>query len=256
VSFFSSIFGKHSAAPERPSVADGDRVYAIGDIHGRSDLLDRLFLQIIEDQAERPPATTRLIFLGDYVDRGPSSRQVIEKLMALGDGENDITFLMGNHEEMLLAALDGDMRALSMLDRLGGTETFLSYGIERERYERATGPERLALAREAVPEDHRIWIRDLADAYTNGNYLFVHAGIRPGVPLDQQSPSDLRWIRREFLDHKNQHEMFVVHGHSISTEIDERPNRLGIDTGAFQSGILTAVGLETDRRWFIQAHAD
>ncbi|MBV9883049.1 MAG: serine/threonine protein phosphatase [Sphingomonadaceae bacterium] len=232
------------------AVPEGLRVYAIGDIHGRLDLLDLLLETIAADEAERGPAQTELIFLGDLVDRGPDSAGVVERLMALR-AQRPVRFLMGNHEEVFLRAVDGDLRALRFLVRIGGRETLLSYGISQEEYRSLDYDALLEVLRERVPDAHVQFLSAFEQWIEIGDYLFVHAGLRPGVAVEDQKSSDLCWIREDFLNHRDSFGKMVVHGHSITEEVDERSNRIGIDTGAFASGRLTAIGLEGDRRWYL-----
>jgi serine/threonine protein phosphatase 1 len=236
----------------RHFVAPGQRRYAIGDIHGRYDLLNQLIAMIEADNEARGPADTRLLFLGDYVDRGPESRQVIEAMMELDIGDDRVIFLGGNHEEVLLATAEGNRRAAALFHRLGGRETLLSYGAGAQDYDHADPAGLVDLLRVHVPGHHLQWMRGLRDCYREGDYLFVHAGMRPGIAIEDQKSSDMRWIRSEFLDHPASHGPLVIHGHSVTSRIDERPNRIGIDTGAYASGVLTAVGLEANQRWFLQ----
>jgi serine/threonine protein phosphatase 1 len=232
------------------SVPEGVRVYAIGDIHGRLDLLDRLLTMIDDDDRARGPARSELIFLGDLVDRGPDSVGVIERLMALRE-TGRVRYLMGNHEEVFLRAVDGDLRALRFLVRIGGRETLLSYGISEEDYRRLDFDELLALLQQKVPQTHIAFLSVFETMIEVGDYLFVHAGLKPGVAVEDQKTSDLCWIREDFLSHRESFGKMVVHGHSITEDIDEQPNRIGIDTGAFASGRLTAIGLEGDQRWYL-----
>ncbi len=238
------------AQPRACSIPAGRRVYAVGDIHGRLDLVDRLLGMIDADDRSRGPAATELIFLGDLVDRGPELRGVVERLMALRE-DRSVRFLRGNHEEVFLHALTGDLRALRFLIRIGGRETLLSYGITADEYRELDYDELMALIVAKVPADHIAFLASFEDWIEIGDYLFVHAGIRPGVTLAEQKSSDLCWIRDEFLRHRDSFGRMVVHGHSITEDIDERANRIGIDTGAFASGRLTAIGLEGDQRWFL-----
>jgi serine/threonine protein phosphatase 1 len=232
-------------------VPDGQRIYAIGDIHGRLDLFERLLDLIRTDDGRRGPLDTQLILLGDLVDRGPDSRGVVERAMRLRDGPFETRFLMGNHEEVFVRAVGGDLRALRMLLRIGGRETVLSYGVSAEDYRNLDFEDLAALLQQQVPADHVDFLARFEDRIEAGDYLFVHAGIRPGVELEDQSTADLRWIRQEFLRHRESHGKLIVHGHSISDEVDIRPNRIGIDTGAFATGRLTAIGLEAADRWFL-----
>lgn len=231
------------------AVPDGQRVYAIGDIHGRLDLLDSLLAQIEADNAGRPRAAVTIVLLGDLVDRGPDSAGVVERLRDLASGETEFRFLLGNHEEVFLAAIDGDEKALRLFCRIGGRETALSYGISPDAYERADYAELAELLRRHVPQPHRDFLAAFENMVVIGDYAFVHAGVDPAVPLDQQRASDLRWIRRSFLDHGAALDRMIVHGHTISDEVDFAPHRIGIDTGAFTTGRLTAIGLERTEHW-------
>nr|WP_319937504.1 metallophosphoesterase family protein [Sphingomonas cannabina] len=238
------------AAPS--SVPEGERVYAIGDVHGRLDLLDRLLERIEADDAARGPARSQLIFLGDLIDRGPQSRGVVERVMRLKAERPNIRVIAGNHEEMLLAALRSERgEAMRFFIQNGGRETLLSYGITEAEYEAGTLTDLRDLARRRVPAHHVAFLGSLEPYVAIGDYLFVHAGIRPGVAVEEQSPSDLKWIRGEFLNSKRDHGSIVVHGHTVSDGVDEQPNRIGIDTGAFATGNLTAIGLESSERWYL-----
>lgn len=233
-----------------PRVPDDVRVYAVGDIHGCSELFEALIDKIAADDAARPAKRTMLVLLGDYVDRGPDSRAVVERAIEL-NAQADVRCLAGNHEEVFLLACEADATALRMFTRIGGRETALSYGISAGDYDAADYDELAELLVQHVPPAHLAFLRELEDVVEIGDYAFVHAGIRPGVALSEQKVSDLRWIRNEFLRHPAPHDKFVIHGHTITSDIDLKPNRLGIDTGAYQSGHLTAVGLDGDSRWFL-----
>lgn len=237
--------------PQVRSVPAGRRVYAVGDIHGRLDLLERLLGAIETDSAARGAAEVLVVFLGDLVDRGPDSRGVVERLMAYRDGPVNTRFLMGNHEEVFLRALDGDTKALKFLVRIGGRATILSYGIAEEEYQRLDFDQLSEALRACVPAEHIAFLSGFEEWVEVGDYLFVHAGVRPGIDLERQRVSDLRWIRDDFLLHRDDFGKMVVHGHSITEDADIRGNRIGIDTGAFQSGRLTAIGLEGTERWFL-----
>lgn len=234
-------------------VPDGQRVYAIGDIHGRNDLLAQLLSQIDADDAERGSADTHIIFLGDLMDRGEDSAGVIETAMALRDSGRKVRFLMGNHEEVFVRACrKNDSKTTRFFLRIGGEETVLSYPITRAEYitlDMEQLSERLATL---VPESHLEFIESFEDQIVIGDYAFVHAGIRPGVPLSEQKPTDLRWIREEFVDQRGDLEKVVVYGHTIYDEVEERGSRIGIDTGAYASGKLTALALEGGERWYLQ----
>lgn len=237
-------------APIAPSaVPPGERVYAIGDIHGRLDLFEELVALIEADDAAREPAETTIVLLGDLIDRGPQSSGVVEAAMAL-TRRRRVRLIAGNHEEMLLWSFTR-REVLRAFITYGGRETMLSYGLDAEVFDEATLDDLQQLLPGLVPEDHLAFLQAMEDQVRIGDYLFVHAGIRPGIELEDQRQSDLRWIRGDFLDDKRDHGVMVVHGHTISEAVDVRPNRIGIDTGAFMSGILTAIGLEGTARWYL-----
>lgn len=233
---------------------DGRRIYAIGDIHGRLDLLEDILDRIESDDASREPVETTLIFLGDLIDRGPDSAQVVQRLMELAAGIPGIRFLLGNHEEVFLKAVKGDKGALPFFLRIGGKPTVLSYGISEQAYQRADYAELLDMLRRCVPPAHLAFLSRFEDLIVIGDYAFVHAGVKPADPLSQQSAANLRWIREEFLEHPRALEKIVVHGHTITEEVEEGACRIGIDTGAFATGKLTAIGFEADKRWILQTN--
>lgn len=248
----SRLFSRRPPEPIQARLPEGRRIYAIGDIHGRLDLLDDLLAQIAADDAARGPAHTGYIFLGDLVDRGPDSAGVVERVRALCAERPDTRCLIGNHEEIFLGAYEGDGDMLRLLLRVGGDETLLSYGITEQEIDDSTTPELSRLMADRVPAPQVAFLRTLDEYIVEGDYLFVHAGIRPGVAIEKQKTSDLRWIREPFLGHAGNHGAMVVHGHTITDDVDARDNRLGIDTGAYRSGRLTAVGIEGQARWFLQ----
>lgn len=254
---FKRLFGLkvEEALPPPARAPEGRRIYAIGDIHGRRDLLDELLIRIEADNAARGPAQTQLIFLGDLVDRGPDSKGVIERVMHLKAATPDVKLISGNHEELLIRAWNGDRRSAGLFNRVGGRETMLSYGLDEEVYDHADLEELTILISQNVPEEHIEFLKGADDWIAAGDYLFVHAGIRPGEALEEQRTSDLRWIRREFTDYEGDHGLMVIHGHSITEEIDVKSNRIGIDTGAYATNRLTAIGLEGEDRWFLQTGA-
>lgn len=235
-----------------PNIGEGVRAYAIGDIHGRADLLDELLTLIARDDSLRPPTHRRLVLLGDLVDRGPASRQVVERVMALVGSYGDICCLKGNHEEVFAMAAQGNARAVPLFRRIGGIQTLASYGLDEMIGDMMRDDDIADWMLNHVPRDHVDFVDALPDSIEIGDYLFVHAGIRPRVPIAEQQAQDMRWIRHEFLDHAAPHPRMIVHGHSITEDVDERDNRIGIDTGAFFSGRLTAIGLEGAERWFLQ----
>lgn len=242
---------KRGAQPP-PDIGNDRRVYAIGDVHGRADLLDALLAMIAQDDAARPRKPISLILLGDLIDRGPHSRAVVERVMALTASGGDVRCLKGNHEEAFILAARGDLRALPLFRRMEGEATLASYGLDPALFRVMTDAEVAGWMESHVPRAHVDFLDALPDSIAIGDYLFVHAGIRPGVPIADQSPADLRWIRQEFLAHRGRHPSMIVHGHSISEDVDEQAGRIGIDTGAFLSGRLTALGLEGVDRWTLQ----
>ncbi|MHA6722439.1 metallophosphoesterase family protein [Sphingomonas sp. RS2018] len=248
---FNSLFGGRKSAVPAPRVPDGQRVYAIGDIHGRDDLFAELVGLIDADDAARGPADTSLVLLGDLVDRGPDTRGVVDRAIALKANRPTMRVIAGNHEEIFLKTIEGHREMTRLFARVGGLDTLTSYGIDEQRYIAADFEELHGLIRLHVPIAHSRFIAGMEDVVEIGDYVFVHAGIRPDVPLAEQTTGDLRWIRRDFLDHRAPFERFVIHGHTITDAPDERPNRIGIDTGAFASGRLTAIGLEGDLRWYL-----
>ncbi|MBX9860451.1 MAG: serine/threonine protein phosphatase [Sphingomonas sp.] len=237
----------------KAAVPDGVRVYAIGDIHGRADLLNRLLDRMMEDDAGRAVADQHLIFLGDLIDRGPDSAAVIERAIAIREALPNSRFLMGNHEEVFLKALEGDEKAMRLFCRIGGRETILSYGMSEAEYACLDYAELIEWVIRTVPARHQRFLESFEDMVIVGDYAFVHAGIRPQVPLDQQQQSDLRWIRDLFLNFSGPHDRIIVHGHTISESVEERSNRIGIDTGAYMTGRLSAMGFEGATRWSIEA---
>jgi len=247
---------RSKSTERRPEGPKGRRAYAIGDVHGRLDLLDSLLADIEADNRARGPAKTYLIFLGDLIDRGPESRGVIERLLHAPPDFARSIFLKGNHEEFLLGALDGELGMLQNWLVYGGAECCESYGISQGWLINASPPDILPRLATAVPPEHRTFLEGMADTFRFGDYLFVHAGIRPGVPLEAQTGKDLRWIREGFLDDRTDHGVVVVHGHTIVEDVEELPNRIGIDTGAYRSGVLTALGIEGANRWLIQSRVD
>jgi serine/threonine protein phosphatase 1 len=239
----------------RPELPAGRRLYAIGDVHGRDDLLAQLLADIEDDSRRRGPAQTILLFLGDLIDRGPGSAEVVERLRTYRPPGVRLVFLAGNHEEVLLRILDGDASLIADWLRFGGAECLRSYGVDAGELAKMTPAQAVETVRSAVPDAHAAFLRTFDDTFRAGGYLFVHAGIRPGIPLAEQAPSDLRWIREPFLTDGAEHGFVVVHGHTIREDVDERANRIGIDTGAYRYGVLTALGLEAGDRWYLQAGA-
>ncbi len=235
---------------ERPSVPSGRRVYAVGDIHGRADLLSELFERINHDLKSRPTMDAVQVFLGDYIDRGPNSRQVIDLLIAR-QRENTVVLLKGNHEDYAERFLS-DPTVLSEWNNVGGLNTITSYGVSPTRRRDPQSQRKVATAfGQSLPDNHRRFLRGLAFSFTCGDFFFVHAGVRPGIPLQLQSQHDLLWIRDDFLLHEEDFGKVIVHGHTPARQPDVRPNRINIDTGAYATGRLTCLVLEGDQMSFL-----
>lgn len=245
-----TLFGAGESAP-LPAIPPGQRVYAVGDIHGRADLFEALIAAIDADDAARDPAETTVVLLGDLVDRGPDSAGVIALARAWQQRRN-LRALMGNHEEMFLDSFERE-EVLRHFLRYGGRETILSYPVDPDTYAAANLAETQELMRAAVPAEDLAFLRAMEDRIGIGDYLFVHAGIRPGVPIEEQRQADLRWIREPFTTTREDLGAVVVYGHTIYDRVELAPSRIGIDTGAYQSGRLTALGLEGTARWLIEA---
>ena len=238
-----------------PSLPKGYRLYAIGDVHGRDDLLAELLARIEADSGERGGAKRIIVFLGDLIDRGPASAGVVERLRTYRPADARVIFLMGNHEEVLLRILEGERQLIPDWLRFGGAECIRSYGVDPGLLRRMSADDAIEAVRSAIPAAHAEFLRGFDDTFKAGDYVFVHAGIRPGIPLADQDRADLRWIREPFLTDRAEHGFVVVHGHTIREEVDECDNRIGIDTGAYRFGVLTALGLEGPDRWYLQASA-
>lgn len=234
-----------------PKLPPGQRVYAVGDIHGRLDLFESLIEAIERDDAGRARANGDVVLLGDLIDRGPDSAGVLDRARSWAQ-ERRVEFIKGNHEEMMVAAASKLDTFRSFL-KFGGRETLMSYGIDPQFILEADAEQLQQAMLEAVPQGDFDFLDGFEKMIRMGDYLFVHAGIRPDTPLDHQSGQDCRWIRDPFLSHPGDFGAMVVHGHTITEEPDVRLNRIGIDTGAYVHGTLTAIGLEGEQRWFIQA---
>lgn len=233
------------------AIPEGRRVYAIGDIHGRNDLLQQLLDKIIKDDGERDDAESEIIFLGDLVDRGPDSAGVIDTAMQIKAELGNVRFLMGNHEEVYLAAATGNEKSVRFFNRIGGRETILSYEISMKEYAELDMSQLARRIPELFPKEHIDFIAGFEDQIIIGDYAFVHAGIRPGIPLSEQRQKDLRWIREDFLSAQEAHEKIIVYGHTINDEVVETGTRIGVDTGAYYSNKLTALALQGSERWYL-----
>ncbi|RPF71959.1 metallophosphoesterase family protein [Aurantiacibacter spongiae] len=254
IRLFKNIFGDDVAARQSARVPDGERVYAVGDIHGRADLLETLIAAIEVDDGNRPRAQTTVILLGDLVDRGPESARVIA-LAREWQAQRDVRILLGNHEEMFLESFTS-LDMLRHFLRHGGRDTVLSYGVDKREFTSASVSAIQQMMKDCVPVADRDFISGFSDMVRIGDYLFVHAGIEPGVPLEDQRRANLRWIREPFLSHTSSHGVVVVHGHTISDEPEDNGNRIGIDTGAYDTGRLTALLLEGEKRCYLEAVDD
>lgn len=234
------------------AVPDGTRIYAVGDVHGRVDLLARLFSGIDADLAARPVSRPIQVFLGDYIDRGPASREVIDCLI---DRSllHETVYLKGNHEAVLIEFLN-DPLVLQHWQEFGGLQTLQSYGVvtnpnfdlnEQVRIAKALG--------DVLPQSHQLFLAALRSWFVCGDFLFVHAGIRPGVALEEQDDADLLWIRDDFLSSDDDFGKIIVHGHTPVEQPEVRPNRINIDTRAYATGRLTCLVIEEDRLAFAWA---
>ena len=226
-----------------PLLPTGVRIYAVGDIHGRLDLLNQLLARIGDDMSSRPAIRPVSIFLGDYIDRGPSSRETIDRLIEHGE-TNESVFLKGNHEEIAINCLR-DRGLFERWMRLGGLETLMSYGIApRASFDDKQIVRLQAAFHEALPQSHFRFFRDLQTSFACGDYFFAHAGVKPDIPLSRQKDSDLLWIRQEFLSSRDDFGKIIIHGHTPTRDIEVGPNRVNIDTGAFASGRLTCLVID------------
>lgn len=235
---------------KKPSTLPDHRIYAIGDIHGRLDLLTRLLALVEQDALRWPQKNKKLVFLGDYVDRGLDSRGVLNRLLEpFVDGLAPI-FLRGNHDDMLLQFLDGKMEILPSWTQLGGASTIASYGVNP--FSSGNKPEALNEALvQKFPAEHREFLNNTVFSVTLGDYTFVHAGLRPGIRMTEQTNEDKMWIRGDFLFSDYVFDTMIVHGHTIKPYPEIKENRIGIDTGAFATGKLTCLVLDGVERSFL-----
>jgi serine/threonine protein phosphatase 1 len=250
--------GRGAGAADRPYLPPGTRIYAIGDVHGRADLLRQVFDRIDADTsrdwspAGRDAAPRRIVevLIGDYVDRGPDSRGVVDAILER-QASRQLVCLSGNHEELMLDFLREPTR-LPAWRNVGARETLLSYGVPLPaRLDGAAMQEVAARFREALPAEHQQFLSMLALSHEEGGYYFAHAGVRPGVPLAEQAAHDLLWIRGEFLNHAGPFGRIVIHGHTPAEEPEIRSNRINIDTGAVFTGRLTCLVLKDDGFTFL-----
>jgi serine/threonine protein phosphatase 1 len=232
-----------SDAPIYPPAPEGVTIYAVGDIHGRLDLLNHVLPLIDQDKNLRKTKHAVEVYLGDYIDRGPDSAGVVSRLIARSHDAHTI-FLRGNHEQCLLDFLQG-AECWDQWKDTGGLASLLSYGLVPALLSRDTPQEgiRRALA-QRLPQEHARFYGETEPYLEAGPYLFVHAGLRPGIKLQHQAASDLMGIRREFLDYEGDFGCIVVHGHTPVPKVDLRPNRINIDTGAFATNHLTCIKID------------
>lgn len=257
---FDFLRPKPRAAAKTAASTGGRLVYAVGDIHGRLDLLDALLDIIAADVAALAPRERPvLVFVGDYIDRGPASKTVIDRLIRLkqvsdGGFGFEVRALMGNHEQTLLQFLESSEVGPSWAE-FGGGETLASYGVVRPPGRGDVDSWRAVQERfrENLPAEHLALLRGLELSARYGDYLFVHAGVRPGVPWDLQEPEDLLWIRNDFLSLPHRLDCVVVHGHTPDNEPFVGRDRINVDTGAYATGVLTAVRLTESPPAVLQA---
>jgi serine/threonine protein phosphatase 1 len=250
---FSRLFQRSAppSAPVPPQVPAGSRIYAIGDVHGRADLLERLRTAIVEDAKWHPVPRKVVVYLGDYVDRGPDSRGVVDLLVREALPGFESVFLKGNHEDSLLQFLT-DPGITPAWMAYGGEATLYSYGVrppDSRKVQDVLGAQKAFI--HALPSAHLEFLAALKLVHIEGDYAFVHAGFREGVPIEFQDPQDMMWIRNEFLFSDADFGKVAVHGHTITDRPEIRPNRIGIDTGAFATGTLTCLVLEGTERRFL-----
>lgn len=256
------------SAFKTPAIPEGQRVYAIGDIHGRADLLKKLLTLIendlnnpdppISDKSitlNQPPPNIQnfIVFLGDYIDRGPSVREALNLMRTGLPAALHPVYLRGNHEDQLLRLLNGNFSDTANWLKFGGEATLMSYGINPFSANFKNNFKNIQQAlTTAMPAADIAFLTETQTSWICGDYYFVHAGIRPEIPLTEQEDIDLLWIRQEFLNSKIEHEKYIVHGHTISTAPEVLANRAGIDTGAYATGKLTCLKLEADTKHIFQ----
>jgi len=233
---------------------DGLRIYAIGDVHGRLDLLERIHDVIAANLHVHPVENWRIVHLGDYVDRGPNSSGVLDFLAGAQRRDERIVSLAGNHDVGFLDFLTTP-EPNGLFANYGGSETALSYDVAIDFGDPVAFAAQSEALRRAVPKAHRSFLESLPFSLTLGDFFFCHAGIRPGVPLETQDPQELIWIRDAFLNYEGLHPKIIVHGHTPSGEPEVRPNRINLDTGAFMSGVLTALVIEGGDKQIMQVAA-
>lgn len=253
-SLLHKLFGqrpRHVLSTSVAATPPGTRIYAVGDIHGRLDLFEEMIRAIEADDASRAEARTSIVLLGDLIDRGPDSAGVVALARDWAQ-KRSIKLIMGNHEEMFLDSFT-KQGILRNFMRYGGHVTMLSYGMSPRDLSESSTEELQDLMAKAVPQEHRDFLAGFEKMVRFGDYVFVHAGVRPDTALERQTAKDCRWIREPFLSHEGDLGGTIVHGHTVTDAPELLENRIGIDTGAFMSGKLTAIGLQGTQRWLIQA---
>ncbi len=247
------VFGLGTPAPA--TLPEGVRIYAVGDIHGRADLLDALHAQIAQDAAAFE-GTKEIVYLGDFIDRGRDSKGVVERVLKSVPGSLKPRYIKGNHDAALLNFLD-DPETYRVWKNFGAAETLLSYGVRPPLFD---SPEHIEQARDALsqalPGDHLAFFQNLELMVIVGDYAFVHAGVRPGVAIEKQDAQDLMWIREEFLSSNGSFGKVVVHGHTPMPSPVRTQNRISVDTGAYATGVLTCTVLEGETARFLQARVE
>lgn len=253
----SSLDTLHKMAQRQPKqlypasrVPEGVRIYAIGDIHGQIDLLELLLARIESHLAQNPIPGPLTVFLGDYIDRGPASRTVVDRLVEYGRLDRSI-FLKGNHEAFLIDFLTEPL-TLDEWKKYGGIETLVSYGLRPDREKILKHQADIAgdFDKILLPK-HRDFFLGLKTSFVCGDYFFAHAGVRPGIALDAQQEADLLWIRDDFLKYERSYGKIIVHGHTPVSAPEIHSNRINIDTGAYATGVLTCLMLEADQLTFM-----
>jgi serine/threonine protein phosphatase 1 len=242
------FFRTKSKSPSVPATPPGKRLYAIGDVHGCLEHLTGLLGLIRQEELRRGETQTYFVFLGDLIDRGPESAGVVEAVYRFCAEQTGRLLLRGNHEEMFLKAYHGDLSVLGPWLSYGGREALLSYGISQDLLQLGE-PEQIHLAmRKCIPAHHIRFLEAASDCVEFGDYFLVHAGIDPVVPLSRQNRENFFWMREPFLSYPKPLEKIVVHGHTIEPEVTQQPHRIGLDTGAYAGGALSAVCLEGTSR--------